>query len=115
MPFPSPGDLPDPGIEPSSPALAGEFFTTEPPGKPLCSYTVLLKNPTLFSSDLCLFYSHFESIIQFPANWPGEGFYDKVAGKKIQSSRRLDGRLDAAWPSGPHIDNSGTSVEYCVL
>ena len=31
VPFPSPGDLPDPGIEPASPALAGEFFTTEPP------------------------------------------------------------------------------------
>ena len=33
LPFPSPGDLPDPGIEPTSPALVGEFFTTEPPGK----------------------------------------------------------------------------------
>ena len=31
--FPSPRDLPDPGIEPMSPALAGRFFTTEPPGK----------------------------------------------------------------------------------
>ena len=30
----SPGDLPDPGIEPGSPALAGGLFTTEPPGKP---------------------------------------------------------------------------------
>ena len=32
-----PGDLPDPGIEPTileSPALASRFFTTEPPGKP---------------------------------------------------------------------------------
>ncbi|KAI4547847.1 hypothetical protein MG293_000177 [Ovis ammon polii] len=28
------GDLPDPGIEPLSPALEGGFFTTEPPGKP---------------------------------------------------------------------------------
>ena len=35
LPFPSPGDLPNPGMEPRSPALAGEFFTTEPPGKPL--------------------------------------------------------------------------------
>ena len=35
LPFPSPGDLPDPGIEPGSPALAGGFFTTEPPGKHL--------------------------------------------------------------------------------
>ena len=32
--FLSPGDLPDPGIEATSPALAGGFFTTEPPGKP---------------------------------------------------------------------------------
>ena len=38
LPFPSPGDLPDPGIEPASlmsPALAGGFFTTESPGKPI--------------------------------------------------------------------------------
>jgi len=28
--FPSPGDLPDSGIEPKSPALADAFFTTEP-------------------------------------------------------------------------------------
>ena len=31
--FPSPGDLTDVGINPVSPALAGGFFTTEPPGK----------------------------------------------------------------------------------
>ena len=34
LPFPSPGDLPDPEIIPMSPALADSFFTTEPPGKP---------------------------------------------------------------------------------
>ena len=33
LPFP-PGDFPDPGIEPASPALVGGFFTTVPPGKP---------------------------------------------------------------------------------
>ena len=32
MPFPSPEELPNPGIEPMSP-LAGGFFITEPPGK----------------------------------------------------------------------------------
>ena len=31
LPFPSPGNLPDLGIEPLFPALAGGFFTTEPP------------------------------------------------------------------------------------
>ena len=33
LPFPPLGDLPDPGTEPESPALACRFFTTEPPGK----------------------------------------------------------------------------------
>ena len=41
LPFPPPGDLPKPGTEPASPALAGGFFTTEPPG-------------TLCGSDLAL-------------------------------------------------------------
>ena len=33
LPFPSPGDLPDPGIEPRSPALEADALTSEPPGK----------------------------------------------------------------------------------
>jgi len=32
LPVPSPGDLSNPGMEPASPALAGEFFTTASPG-----------------------------------------------------------------------------------
>ena len=39
LPFPSPGDLPDTGIEPAPPRLAGGFFTTEPPGKFYMSIT----------------------------------------------------------------------------
>ena len=34
LPFSSPGDLPDPGIEPGSPALQADTLTSEPPGKP---------------------------------------------------------------------------------
>ena len=37
LPFPSPGNLPNPGIElisPMSPVLAGRFITPEPPGNP---------------------------------------------------------------------------------
>ena len=37
LPFPSPWDLPNPGMEPMSPALTGGFFTAKPPGKPLPS------------------------------------------------------------------------------
>jgi len=42
LPFPSPGDLPDPGIELTFPELTGGFFTTEPPGKPYSKATVKL-------------------------------------------------------------------------
>ena len=37
LPFLPSGDLPNPGIEPESPVLAGGFFTTESPGNPLIS------------------------------------------------------------------------------
>ena len=45
LPFLSPGDLPNPGIKPMSlvsPELAGGFFTTVPPGKPLCILGAIL-------------------------------------------------------------------------
>ena len=38
--FPIPGDLPNPGIEPVSPALVGGFFAIEPPEKPSFIITV---------------------------------------------------------------------------
>ena len=42
-PFPSPGDLPNPGIEPRSPALQADSLPAEPRGKPLCaSYARLI-------------------------------------------------------------------------
>ena len=53
LPFPSPGDLPDSGIKPASltsPALAGRFFTTEPPGKPICYLSIIYLPST---SHLC--------------------------------------------------------------
>ena len=46
LPFPPPEDLPDPYIEPASPAstaLTGGFSATEPPGKPLDLYTIYLQ------------------------------------------------------------------------
>ena len=38
LPFPSPGDLPDPGIEPRSPTLQADTLTSEPPGKPTTNF-----------------------------------------------------------------------------
>jgi len=51
LPFPSPGDLPDPGMElqsPESPALAHGFFTTEPPG----SYIITMYMGVLGCTDV---------------------------------------------------------------
>ena len=43
LPFPSPGDLPEPGIEPVSPAVAGRFFTPESPRMPFNYVPLQLK------------------------------------------------------------------------
>ena len=55
LPFPSPGDLPDPGIKPASPvspALAGGFLTTEPPARDAhCEgYKQVLAHPSVLFS-----------------------------------------------------------------
>ena len=43
LPFPPPGDLPDSGVKPVPPALAGAFFTAEPPGKPINQGGMIIK------------------------------------------------------------------------
>ena len=53
LPFPSPRNLPDPGIEPASPALAGRFFTPEPLGKPLLCSIHLKKKYVIFPEPDC--------------------------------------------------------------
>ena len=50
LPFPSPGDLPNPGIEPRSPALQADALTSEPPGKPPLSpymFQIVFQNPCI--------------------------------------------------------------------
>ena len=39
LPFPSQGDLPNPGIEPASPALQTDVLPSETPGKPVCRFS----------------------------------------------------------------------------
>ena len=45
MPFPVLEDLLDPGIQPTSPVLAGGFFTTEPPERPVFISSYFKKAP----------------------------------------------------------------------
>ena len=49
LPFPPPGDLPDPGIEPRSPALQADSLTSEPPGKPRCMYLYVKRITLLYT------------------------------------------------------------------
>ena len=44
LPFPSPGDLPDPGMEPGSPALQTDSLLSEPPGKSCLWDLVIQRN-----------------------------------------------------------------------
>ena len=43
LPIPSLGDLPDPGIEPGSPALRADALPSEPPGKPIVASSIVLE------------------------------------------------------------------------
>ena len=56
-PLPTPGDLPDSGIEPmfpAAPALVGRFFTTEPPGKRLLLFICIVFHTSLYKQYLCV-------------------------------------------------------------
>ena len=48
LPFPSPGDLPNSGIEPWSPALQADTLTSELPGKPITNLYSILKSRDFF-------------------------------------------------------------------
>ena len=78
LPFPSPGNLHDPGIKPRSLAFAGWFFTTEPPGKPQVYSTVLLMVVTMQT-----FGYHWSVGSGCPANW--------LWGKKWESGGSASG------------------------
>ena len=56
LPFPTPGDLPDPGIKPGSPVLIGRFFITVPPEKPRLFQLQVLSNLNTDQAFLIKFY-----------------------------------------------------------
>ena len=53
LPFPSPGDLPNPGIEPRSPAFQADALTSEPPGKPIFCPTSFQREWAAFLGAWC--------------------------------------------------------------
>ena len=111
MPFPTPGDLPDPGIEPvslASAALTGGFFPTEPPGKPLTSSRLsiaaslvaqLVKNPPAMCETWVRSLDWEDSLekgrLPTPVFWPGEihGLYSPWGHKESDTTERLSPTL----------------------
>ena len=87
LPFPPPGDLPDPGIQPESPALAGGFFTTEPPGKPINELWIL--------SDLIiqrLFLVHTSQ-----HKLAGALFYSAIQGAELMETQHFVWTMGSSW------------------
>ena len=97
LPFPSPGDLPDPGIKPVSPASAGRFFNTEPFGGPNCSvtcYSVLPESRLSFFRD--------SQVVLVIKNPPANAGDLRDTGSILGSGRS---------PGGGH----GNPLQYCCL
>ena len=69
LPFPSPGDLPDPKVKPGYPALADGFFITEPPGKP---HSVLDQKILISQFFVCYCFSQFSRSVMSSSLWPLE-------------------------------------------
>ena len=80
--FPSPGNLPNPRVEPTSPVLAGRFLTPEPPGKSFYKYVCLV---TQFCLTLCD-RAHLKGLIT-------RGNYIRNFKYTLRTDRQL-------WPSG---------------
>ena len=55
LPFPSPGELPNPGIEPTSPALQADSVPTELPGKPIYPLKGIYFWTVKFNAYICVF------------------------------------------------------------
>ena len=71
LPFPSPGDLPDPGIKPRSPALQADSLPTELRGKPLfiSKLFTLYAKDSVWSGNSPLYVNPFQLILKLPSNY----------------------------------------------
>ena len=104
LPFPSPGDLPDPGIKLASPALASRFFTTEPgffhPPTPMPTVKITKKLETGSLKETHIRYSStklFRSSTTVPHDNSLENFYRREQKLTYYCSRKFKeilGRTD---------------------
>ena len=67
LPFPSPGDLPDPGFKPWSPALQMDSLLSEPPG--LNQFAALTRQGQELTGNSSILHSVFGPLILEPSGW----------------------------------------------
>ena len=120
LPFPSPGDLPDPGIEPGSPALQADALPSESPGKPLYQrgFLRLLANE-IWQWGHCV---HLKEITANPATslnlhwgksthwlWPESVLKRVVNGKNMQKKKKKK-QTCPTFPETPKIIKNKESL-----
>ena len=81
LPFLSPGDLPDPGIKPGSPALEADALTSEPPGEDLESSKLSPKTTSLTQKSLLTFLGNFTPLNPI---WETYKFIDSFILKTVE-------------------------------
>ena len=87
--FPSPGDLPNPGIERGSPSLQADSLPSEPPGKPLHVYVLSIYRYTniythTYFGSFCLYVISIPSHIIFPKYFPLREYSEVFSGSSYQ-------------------------------
>ena len=108
LPFSSPGDLPDSGIEPTVPALAGGFFTTEPPRKPghwgclFLIFTIIFTLPLYWENMVMFKWVLFSLTLCNPMDYIVHG---------ILQARRLE-RVAVPFSRGSSQPRDRTQVSY---
>ena len=122
LPVPSPGDLPDPGIEPRSPSLQADVLTSEPPGNTQIYlilyyyYTIIVPQSFLNLCDPMRYTVH--GILQdrilewvavpFSRGLPNPGFEPRSPSLQAYSSL-------AEPPDKPNLSDSMPPITYLVL
>ena len=91
LPFPSPGDLPDPGIEPRSPKLQADALTSAPPGKPMSNVDSTIKNIDItFQTNVCLVKAMVFPVVMYRCeSWTQKAEYRRNDAFKLWCWRRL--------------------------
>ena len=104
LPFPFPGSVPDSGIKSTSPALAGKFFTTEQPGKPIALHKPPLCWPSLRKCTVTIPKQHANVSSSFALfclpnyvfSWAPKSLWTVTAAMKLKDGSYLEEKL---WPT----------------